>query len=78
MIMDVYLHTFLAMTAIGAAYYAGNYFSTANVENIVGAMLETLEKEGFVETSLDKDGDKELIPISELIANAVKESEKTT
>jgi hypothetical protein len=41
-------------------------------------MLETLEKEGFVETSLDKDGDKELIPISELIANAVKESEKTT
>jgi DNA-binding PadR family transcriptional regulator len=42
------------------------------------SMLETLEKEGFVETSLDKDGDKELIPISELIANAVKESEKTT
>ena len=78
MIMDVYLHTFLAMAAIGAAYYAGNYFSTANVENIVGAMLETLEKEGFVETSLDKDGDKEWIPISELIANAVKESEKTT
>jgi hypothetical protein len=78
MIMDVYLHTFLAMSAIGAAYYAGHYFSTVNVENIVGAMLETLEKEGFVETSLDKDGDKELIPISELIANAVKESEKTT
>jgi len=53
MIMDVYLHTVLAMGAIGAAYYAGNYFSTANVENIVGAMLETLEKEGFVETSLE-------------------------
>ena len=78
MIMDVYLHTVLAMGAIGAAYYAGNYFSTANVENIVGAMLETLEKEGFVETSLDKDGDKELVPISELVANAVKESKKTT
>ena len=76
MIMDVYLHTFLAMGAIGAAYYAGNYFSTANVENIVGAMLETLEKEGFVETSLDKDGDKELVPISELVANAVKDSKK--
>ena len=78
MIMDVYLHTFLAMSSIGAAYYAGHYFSTANVENIVGAMLETLEKEGFVETSLDKDGDKELVPISELVANAVKESKKTT
>jgi hypothetical protein len=76
MIMDVYLHTALAMGAIVAAYYAGNYFSTANVEDIVGSMLETLEKEGFVETSLDKDGDKELVPISELIANAVKDSKK--
>jgi hypothetical protein len=78
MIMDVYLHTFLAMSAIGVAYYAGNYFAKPAVEDIVGAMLDTLEKEGFVETSLDKDGDKELVPISELIANAVKESEKTT
>ena len=78
MVMDVYLHTALAMGAIGAAYFAGNYFRNPKIEDIVGAMLDTLEKEGFVETSLDKDGDKELIPISELIANAVKESEKTT
>jgi len=76
--MDVYLHTFLAMGAIGAAYYAGNYFAKPAVEDIVGSMLDTLEKEGFVETSLDKDGDKELVPISELIATAVNESKKTT
>ena len=76
--MDVYLHTFLAMGAIGAAYYAGNYFAKPAVEDIVGSMLDALEKEGFVETSLDKDGDKELVPISELIATAVKESKKTT
>lgn len=78
MIMDTYLHTALAMGAIGAAYYAGHYFSVVNVENIVGSMLETLEKEGFIATSLDKDGDKELVPISELIADAVKDSKKTT
>jgi len=76
--MDVYLHTFLAMGAIGAAYYAGNYFAKPAVEDIVGSMLDALEKEGFVETSLDKDGDKELVPISELIATAVNESKKTT
>ena len=76
--MDVYLHTALAMGAIGAAYFAGNYFRNPKIEDIVGAMLDTLEKEGFVETSLDKDGDKELVPISELVANAVKESKKTT
>jgi hypothetical protein len=39
-------------------------------------MLDTLETEGFVATSMDKDGEKELIPISELVAKAVKESEK--
>ncbi len=78
MIMDVYLHTFLAMGAIGAAYYAGGYFSKTNIKNIIGSMLETLEKEGFIATSMDKDGDKELIPISELIAYALKDSEKNT
>jgi hypothetical protein len=76
--MDVYLHTALAMGVISAAYLAGDYFSTVNVEKVVSSMLETLEKEGFVQTSLDKNGEKELILISELIANAVKESEKTT
>ena len=48
------------------------------LELVIGSMLDTLEKEGFVATVLDKDGDKELVPISELIAKAVKESKKTT
>tara|TARA_R110002072_G_scaffold267433_1_gene426399 strand:- start:536 stop:754 length:219 start_codon:yes stop_codon:yes gene_type:complete len=66
--MDVYLHTFLAMGAIGAAYYAGNYFSKdAAVEDIVGSMLETLESEGYIKTKMDKDGDKELILIEDVI-----------
>ena len=41
-------------------------------------MLDTLETEGYVATVLDKDGDKELVLISELIAKAVKEAKKTT
>ena len=32
MIMDVYLHTVLAIGAIGSAYYAGHYFTKANIE----------------------------------------------
>jgi|TARA_R110000744_G_scaffold301323_1_gene410430 hypothetical protein len=74
--MDVYLHTALSIGVIAAAYYAGNYFAKPEVEDIVGSMLDTLESEGFVATSLDKDGDKELVPISELIANALMESKK--
>ena len=74
MIMDVYLHTALAMGAIGAAYYAGHYFSTANVEDIVGSMLDTLEKEGFVATKEDEDGDKELILIEDIIKKELDKS----
>ena len=78
MIMDVYTHTIVAVGCIASAYYIGHYLAKSSVEDIVGSMLDTLEKEGFVETSVDKDGDKELVPISEVISKAVKESNKTT
>ena len=77
--MDVYIHTTLAMGVIAIAYYAGQYFSrTKDIEVVVDSLLDTLEKEGFVATVFDKDGDKELVPISELIAKALKETKKTT
>ena len=77
--MDVYIHTTLAMGVIAIAYYAGQYFSrTKDIEDVVDSLLNTLEKEGFVATVFDKDGDKELVPISELIAKALKETKKTT
>ena len=77
--MDVYLHTILAMGVLAIAYYAGQYFSrTKDIEKVVNFLLDTLEKEGFVATVFDKDGDKELVPISELIAKALKETKKTT
>ena len=77
--MDVYIHTTLAMGVIAIAYYAGQYFSrTKDIEDVVDSLINTLEKEGFVATVFDKDGDKELVPISELIAKALKEAKKTT
>lgn len=76
--MDVYLHTALAVGSIAAAYFAGRWSINNKMELVIGTMLDTLEKEGFVATVLDKDGDKELVPISELIAKAVKEAKKTT
>jgi hypothetical protein len=67
----------IATGCIAAAYYIGKYVSGRNVvENAVGNILETLEKEGFIATALDKDGDKELIPVSEMIAKALRESKK--
>jgi DNA-binding MarR family transcriptional regulator len=75
--MDTYIHTILATGCLAGAYYVGRYISNRNLpENIVSAMLEKLEKDGFISTTIDKDGDKELIPVSELIAKALRESKK--
>ena len=66
------------MGMIAAAYFAGRWSINNKLESMIGSMLDTLETEGYVATVLDKDGDKELVPISELIAKAVKEAKKTT
>jgi hypothetical protein len=77
--MDTYIHTMIATGCIAAAYYAGKYVSGKNmIEDIISNLLETLEKEGFIATAIDKDGDKELIPVSALIAKALRESKKMT
>ena len=69
----------IATGCIAAAYYAGKYVSGKNmIEDIISNLLETLEKEGFIATAIDKDGDKELIPVSALIAKALRESKKMT
>ena len=69
----------IATGCLAGAYYIGKYVSGKNmIENIVTSLLETLEKEGFIATAIDKDGDKELIPVSEMIAKALRESKKMT
>ena len=66
--MDVYLHTFIAEGCIAVAFYAGRFLAKKSVlDEIVTSMLSKLEEEGFIHTKKDKDGDKELVPISELI-----------
>ena len=72
MTMDIYLHTALAMGAIGAAYFAGNYFRNPKIEDVVESMLETLESEGYIKTKMDKDGDKELVLIEDVIKDLDK------
>ena len=77
--MDTYIHTIIATGCIAGAYYIGKYVSGKNmIENVIASLLESLEKDGFIATAFDKDGDKELIPVSELIAKALRESKKMT
>ena len=72
--MDAYLHTFIAVTCIVVAFYIGMFFSKQNlIENIVSHLLESLEKDGFIRTAIDKDGDKTIVPISEIELHVYQE-----
>ena len=70
--MDTLTHTIIAVGSLSASYYLGAYLKSKSVfDDIVGSMFDKLEKDGFIVTKLDKDGDKELIPISQIVADAV-------
>lgn len=71
--MDALTHTIIATGSLVVAYYAGAYLKSRSVfEDSIGNMLDRLEKDGFIATKLDKDGEKELITISEVVAKALK------
>ena len=77
--MDALTHTFLAVAALVVFYFAGEYsgkkrISSNKVEDVVDHTLSMLEREDFIRTETDKDGDRELIPISEVVAEALRDA----
>jgi hypothetical protein len=71
--MDAFTHTILAMGSIIIAYGVGRYIQNETLHGkVVGWVLDKLEEDGFIQTKLDADGDKELIKIEEIIAKHVK------
>ena len=72
--MNAYTHTVIAIASMLVAYFAGMYWSRKDlVEQVVDAFLVKLENEGFIRTVIDKHGDKELVPVSTVVAEALKE-----
>ena len=77
--MDPILHTIIAIGCMAGCYYIGHRLATKNMfEPIISKMLEKLETDGFIYTTIDKDGDKELIPISEIMAKTLRDAAKST
>jgi len=69
----MYLHTIIAMGSIITAYVIGRYIQNDTLhQSVVGWVLDKLEADGFIQTKIDKDGEKELIKISEIIENHIK------
>ena len=75
--MDVYLHTIIAFLPILAAYWAGRYWLQETlVEDVVGQLISKLDNEGFIRTEEDKNGEIELVPISEIVAKTLRDAYK--
>ena len=64
---------------MAGCYYLGYRLATKNMfEPIISKMLDKLESDGFIYTKLGKDGDKELIPVSEVVAKTLRDAIKST
>ena len=77
--MDATLHTIIAVGALASAYHLGWFLGKKRLfYEIAIKMLEKLENDGFIAVKKDKDGEKDLIPISEIIAKAMRDAHSKT
>ena len=76
--MDPTIHTIIAVGSLFGAYHLGKFLTHRSLfDEIASKMLEKLEHDGFIAVKKDKDGEKDLIPISEIIAKATKDAFNT-
>ncbi len=69
--MDIVTHTCLALGCMAGCYFWGRYLAKREVlENVIEKTLMSLEESGFIKTVKDENGDKELVPISEILAES--------
>tara|TARA_B100001778_G_C18301590_1_gene500102 strand:+ start:426 stop:665 length:240 start_codon:yes stop_codon:yes gene_type:complete len=75
--MDIITHTILAVGSLVCFFFAGHYLGGKKVaenlaENMVDATITMLEKDGLIRIETDKDGEKEIVPISEIISDTLR------
>ena len=69
--MDIVTHTCLALGCMAGCYFWGRYLAKREVlENVIEKTLTELDEGGFIKTVEDENGDKELVPISEILAES--------
>jgi hypothetical protein len=77
--MDPILHALIATGCMAGCYYVGRRFAAKSMfDPIISKMLDKLEEDGYIYTTVGKDGDKELILISDIIAKTLRDSVKST
>ena len=67
--MDTLTHTIIAVGSLSASYYLGAYLESKKLlHGWLENMFDKLENDGYIATKTDKDGEKELVTISEVLA----------
>ena len=56
----------ISFVGMGAAYWMGRFSEQKDMELIAGQLLEILERDGYVKTITDENGEKELVKIDEI------------
>ena len=56
----------ISFVGMGAAYYMGRYSGQKDMEQTAGNLIEILEKDGYIKTVTDENGDKALVKIDEI------------
>ena len=56
----------ISFIGMGAAYYMGRYSNKKDMEYVATNLLEILERDGYVKTITDENGEKELVKIDEI------------
>ena len=73
--MNVYLHAIIAILPIFIAYWVGRTWGRqAFVENMLSDFISKLSKDGFIRTTKAKNGELELVPISEIVAKSLRDA----
>ena len=76
--MDVLTHTLIAVACIAGAYYIGRWTVRNDLTDVIENLLSKLEMDGYIATKTDKNGEKELVLISDIIAKTVNETNKVS
>ena len=75
--MDAFIHTIVAVGSLVVFFFAGEYFAKKRLpenlaEDMVEHTLDALERDGLIRIETDKDGEKEIVPISEIVTETLR------
>ena len=76
--MDALTHALIAVACMAGFYYLGRWSSRNDLTDVIENILSKLEMDGYIATKTDENGDKELVPISDVIAKTVNEANKVS